>query len=99
MQIANYWPVYTWPANYWPDWPPQVIEPDGLAVAVAIGTATVYLAGVAQDIAPDGLAVAAGLGAVTLTRRAAVDVPLYVIDLDTRTWLVPAESRVYEVDG
>ena len=141
MHIANYWPIYTWPENYWPDWPPQVVEPDGLAVAVAFGSATiatgvvdvtpdglavgvglgsaavtvgavelepdglavavaigaavVFIPGEVLDIAPEGLAVAAGLGEMTVTRRPAVNVPLYVIDYDERVWTVPAESRLY----
>ena len=144
MNIANYWPLRSWPSNYWPDWPPQDIEPDGLAIAAAFGTAVigvgavdiapdglaaaaafgtavigvgavdiapdglavgvvfgsavVVLPGIPQDIAPDGIAVGLALGAITVTRRAAVDVPLYVIDYDERLWTVPAESRLYLVE-
>lgn len=144
MQIANGWPLRSWPANYWPDWPAQEIEPDGLAVGVVFGTAVigvgvvdiapdglavgsafgtatvgrgvvdiapdglavgvvfgsavVVVVGVPQAIEPDGLAVGLAMGDITVTRRAAVDVPLYVIDFDERVWTVPAESRLYYVE-
>lgn len=84
-------PVY-WPAET------QFILPDGTAVDVAYGAAVVALPGVVQDIAPDGYELVPALGDITVTRRPAAVIPLYEIDLDERTWLVPAENRIYEVD-
>ena len=98
MHIANYWPGRSYPANYWPDWPPQVIDPDGLAVGVAFGELVVFQPGEVQAILPDGLAVDLALGELTVTRRPAAVIPLYEIDLDERAWLVPADNRIYEVD-
>lgn len=99
MHIANYWPKNSYPANYWPDWPPQVVEVDGLSVAVAIGSATVYIPGEVLDIAPEGYELVLVLGEITVTRRPAAVIPLYEIDLDVRTWRVPAESRVYVAEA
>ncbi len=75
------------------------IAPSGLAVGVGFGTAVVVAEGVALAIEPDGLAVGLAMGDITVTRRAAVDVPLYVIDFDERVWTVPAESRLYYVEA
>lgn len=98
MHIANYWPVYSWPENYWPDWPPQDIEPDGLAVGLAYGAVVVFQPGEVQGIAPDGYAVALGLGEPVVTRRGSVVIPLYEIAAESRLYRARAESRVYEVE-
>lgn len=89
------YPWGSWPIGAWPDLIAQAIAPDGLLVGVAFGLPVVAQPGVVQAIEPDGYALALALGDIVVTRRAAVDVPLYVIDLDTRVYEVPAESRVY----